>query len=300
MDLVQLNKNIVNKISSPFYILVGDDIEFIKLYINHIASQFNLKPRILNSFAESINYTSSLFLSENKPLNIIYYDLDFLKSEKQWKALRELKETYVFVYEDITTAFTNYFKAEITRFDKPKEEHLITQIDIPLEEKYSKLLITLDDYNYTALLNDIDKIKNYSVVTKKDVNTCFLELLNANLLGIKNDPNIFTTIDDFVKGDYRYIYDDIKSYNPLQFLTLMQTTLKNLYSIKEGKGDIEKLIQLTGLNSKTINLYANKRTIYSNEKLLNLLLLVGDVERGIKRGDIPQELGVDYFLAIGG
>ena len=300
MELVQLNKNIVNKVPAPLYIFVGDDIAFIKLYINQIASQFNLEPRILKSFEESINYTTHLFSLENEPLNVIYYDLAFLKNDKQWEALKELGDTYIFVYEEIPKSFSDYFKENITIFTKPKEEHLLTQIDIPLDSKYSKLLITLNDYNYTALLNDIDKIKNYSNITNKDVNRSFLELLDNNLLGIKNDNNIFVTIDDFIRGDYRYIYEEIKTYNPLQFLSLMQTSLKNLYLVKEGKGDIDRLSKASGLTTKMINLYLNKKTIYSNEKLLNLLLLVGEIERGIKKGIIPQELSIDYFLALGG
>lgn len=293
-------KNMIKTGNFPKYLIFhGPEHAIMKIYIDMIAKKGGYKI----SYADSlINLmigarTKSLF---NVPhIYIVMDDKEFMTNDNMW-SFNGLKDDIVVFYytsTDKRLKFWKHFKDEAVEFPLLDTRILTKYIqkDIDLSNESCEELIEICEHDYSRILLEIDKIKMY-MGDKLLPDDAFSILVSDGTIYRPAKDAIF----DFVAAVLER--NPSKAYNLLDqskrvgeanmvIISVLYNNIKTLLQVQSAK-DYKKL-GLNGFAVKNVIKYKNN---YSNGELVKAMKLLRKCEIGIKTGEIPDELSVDYFL----
>jgi len=302
MTLRELNKSIVEKVKKSFYIFVGKDKAVIDIYLHKMEEVFELPLKIYDNYNSAKEEDENSLFSITNTISVIYNDLDFIKEEKEWLSANQPTDNiFILVYyETPPSKFLTNFKDRVIIFDDISESNIVDYLSsiIDLDINSIKVLVKRTHCNLTFAVNEIDKIKQYSEISGKSIQESFTTLLNEGLIGEDEEVSVFTTIDDILKKDFKYVFYEIEKVNPLSFLSIFYNQVRSALVVSISNGRIEDIENTTGLSSKIIYMFKRKTIRYTKKDLINILLKIGEVERAVKVGKIPQEISFQYLLAV--
>ena len=295
MELIELNRAIMEHNLDNFYIFTGEEINLMNLYLNQIDDNERVDTvlEIWSKLTSTGKFTKPKFKTY-----VVRDDMEFAKDEKAWSNISKIKNgRLVLLYTDIkkTTKFYKHFKDIIVEF-----KHLTTaQLYYQLMQNPKYAIIANADKNIleyfiqscnndlNTIDNEVDKytrLKDSGVVTAFNKNT--IDML------IIPDPkyNVFQLIDLIMAQDIRAV--EVLQYlvdhepNLLSILTLLYQNIRRAILVA-GNNDYNK----TGLPYWQYKKVKEQCKIPPNN-LLSCLRTIQEYDAGIKKGKYTQVEGI--------
>lgn len=306
MEISDLKQQIVAKQFSPFYIFYGEEYKIMKIYLKMMADNANLEITYVDSLMDLMSGVRTKTLFNSSHLYVIMNDKEFLLNENMWIKFKGLKDDIVvFYYTDVDKRlkFWKNNKDRAIEFKKLDIRVLTKYIkkEVPFNDESCKKLIEVCDSDYGRILLELDKFKSYvaGVYGKsKDVDpdSVLDELMDKGAIYRQPKDAIFAFIDAVLERSPSKAYNLLQQSKEvgesnLNIIFNLYNSMKVLLQV-QSSSDYHSL----GLNNWQIfNVKAHSDN-YSNGELVRAMRLLRKIERGIKTGEIPDELSVEYFL----
>lgn len=318
MELTTLKAHIQTKKFNPVYILCGEEIGVMNIYINQIAKVQNKQVYRADTFKEVFQKVTKQSIIKQSFVYVIRDDKEVITSEKIQKLISKpiWSDIVIIVFSnmDKRTKFYKQYKDMICEFEPLEERVLIKYIkkEIDLSTENCQRLIQACESSYSRIMLEIDKIKTYVTYTwnqrkerERDggqywLNHCFEEMLKAGVIYTPPRDAIFIWSNEVMNRKNPVKIFDLtqECYDSgeatLVMLSVLYKTMKKTLQVQSYKGDnLSKATGLTGWDIKCVTPYKNK---YKTNELINAMKLIHKVEKGIKTGQIEDSVAVPYVL----
>lgn len=273
----------------PFYILTGEEIGLMNVYLSHISAPVIRESSVLTTLP-SLTQRS---LVANRKIFAVRDDKEFLGSESRWKRLEDIKYgTLILLYTklDSRSKFLKQFEDHVVVFDKMTTPQLINhfskQINFPV--KLLENIIELCDRDYSRISNELDKLNRVSLPTESAVE----ELVHRDV-----EFQVFDAVDSVIRYEPARALEYLEVLlatqdNVLGFLTLLYNQFSAASRIL-GTQDAKE--STTGIKQFTINKIKNNFN-YSLTGAFEGMVIIGDIIEGIKSGLYTDTLGAQICL----
>ena len=306
MNLTQIKQDIQTNHISPVYILTGDEVGVMDIYINQIAKVKKAELIRFDNFKQIFDHLKVPSMIGGSGVYYCRDDAEVINNEKIWDLLENTKwlkkDTIILVFTNIDKrkAFYKRFKAQICEFEPLSDEILIKYIrkQINLSENACKHLIEICEHSYSRIMLEIDKIKCYSggKLLEEDA---FQLLLKEGAIYKPAQDSIFLWSDAVMyrqkQKAFELTEECFKSGEAvLTMLTVLYMNVKQVLQLKSCESkDISKSTGLTGWQIQCAKKFVNS---YSVQELLNAMHLIREAEVGIKTGKIEEKAVIPYIL----
>lgn len=308
MDLTTLKAHIKTGKLNSWYIFTGPEVKAMDIYLNQMASVRGATVTRLDSVSNLIQKLNSKSFVKNAQILILRDCKEFLSDDKLQAKITQNKTfsdyVIVFIYSTIDKRSKLYksYKDMIVEFEPFKLPVLVKYIqkDIDLSEDCSKQLAEICEMDYSRILLEIDKIKQYQ---KARPNISFDAAMNKLLsTGVIYQPP-YDAVFDFVdavlkykpKKAFRLLQESYASGEAtLVLISNLYNSTKQLLQVQSYKGD--NLSEATGLTPFQIKLASGRKGYYSNWDLVCFMRKLREVEKGLKIGEIEEMTAVPYAL----
>ena len=305
MEINALKAQIKSGEFDKYYIFYGEEHQVIKIYIDMMAKKMDAKISYIEDLGSVFAKISQKSLLKSRNLYIILDDKEFLTSEKAWSAVNKIKDdTIIFYYTttDKRMKFWKHFADKAVEFQRLDERVLIKYIQkkISLSEKNCKRLIEVCENDYSRILLEIDKIKRYGeanvTLIRHIEDNAFEMLLNDGTIYQPPHDAIFDFTNAFLDRDVISAYQLLNESKDigeasLTILSVLYNNVKTMFQIQSSNN--YKDLKLNGWIVKNLLPYKNR---YSNGELVKCMKLIRQSEKGIKTGEIPDDVAVDRIL----
>ena len=314
MDLTTLKAHIKTGNFNSWYVFTGPEVKAMDIYLNQMASVRGATVTRLDSVSNLVQKLNSKSFVRNAQILILRDCKEFLSDDKLQAKITQIKTIsdyiIVFIYSTIDKRSKLYksYKDMIVEFEPFKMPVLVKYIqkDIDLSEDCSKILAEVCEMDYSRVLLEIDKIKQYrnSCNADKTKPTLTADLALRHLLdaGIIYQPP-HDAVFDFVDAVFKY--KPKKAFSLLQesyasgeatlvLIANLYSSAKQLLQVQSYQGN--NLAEATGLTPFQIKLASGRKGYYSNGDLVYFMRKLRDVEKGIKVGEIEESIAVPYAL----
>lgn len=285
MDLVQLKKQIKEKKLDNFYILAGEEIGVLNLYINKMGSNVVRADEVADIWRNLTTRT----LGREDTVYVVRDDKKFMSMEKVWENLGSKIKNGILVIcitnLDKRSKFYKAFQKEIVIFEKMTDAQLLQfcRKRLPsVNDSILKYLIYLCNNDYTRVENEIDKIKR--------LNKVVTEQLLEDIIIPPKESTAFTYVDAVLKGEYvNAIYDlnNLVSNNEsgVMLLGLLYSNFRNAILVVGNKDGSH------GVNSY-IAKQLKEKLVYQPSELLAIIRIIQKYEKGIKTGLYEEKYAI--------
>lgn len=302
VDISEVKAQIKSKKFDRFYIFAGEEYKVLNIYIDKICEGARARKVYADSIIDVVSNSRQNSLIKNTTLYVIMDDKEFLSNEKAWEFVEKDQtikdDILVFYYTSIDKRkkFWKYFDKRVVTFDH-LDKRLLTryiQKDIPLTVKNCEELIDICENDYGRILLEIDKIKSFPSKDKAD--TVFGHLIKDGTIYISPKDAIFDFVNAVLDRDVELAYDLLdQSYAVgeanMVLISVLYNSFKNLLLVQTRKNKED--IGLNGWQIKNVINYVNN---YSTGEIIRALKVLRSIEVGIKRGEMPDSISVNYFL----
>lgn len=303
MILSMLMQHIQSNQLEPFYIFECEDRTIADIYLDNMEKSGNLKRIVVEDTLGALKANSAgSLVKQQRKLYIIRDDKSIVSNDKIWPRITEQKNAiFVFIFNNIDkrTNFYKTFEQNIVTFSKLRADVLAKHLKplTGITQEQLRELIKLTDGCYGYAISELNKISNYAQAMKISESESYATMRAYNMLGNEPDDNLFRAVDAVLNGNVHNAYLYLVGEEPVSTLAAFYNSIKQLWLVKSFYGRNPTILKDFGMNDMIINMNLGKKTIYNTEQLKNLLLLSIDVEQKMKRGVIPMENAIDYFLA---
>lgn len=313
MELTTLKAHIQKKKFNPVYILCGEEIGVMNIYINQIAKVQNKQVYRADTFKEVFQKVTKQSIIKQSFVYVIRDDKEVITSEKIQKLISKptWSDIVIFVFSnmDKRTKFYKQYKDSICEFEPLEERVLIKYIqkEIDLSTENCQRLIQACESSYSRIMLEIDKIKKYEEYyythlshEKITSDLAFKELLESGVIYTPPRDAIFMWSDAVMQRrnpvkvfdlmQECYDYGD----NTLGMLSLLYKTVKKTLQVQSYRGEnITKATGLSGWDIKCVKPYVNR---YKEKELINAMKVIRKAEKGIKTGRIEDTMAIPFVL----
>lgn len=305
MQLAELKHNIVNNKLDNFYLFAGPEIKIMDTYIKMICKTFDLEIVRADSLSSIYSKLNSKSLINKRRCYVVSSDEDYIKEEKIWDKLFDLKGENVLIMTyynlDKRTRFYKYHIDYLTDFEKLPKDVLLKYIqkDIQLSTNLAEELIGICDGDYSRILLEIDKIKCYSEAASVTHNNAYSKLIDEGVIYVPVKDLLFPFIDAVTLGNANLsytIWEKIRKVeNSMAILSLLYNNFRSILIVQLA-GNVKGICEYTGLTPWQVKLAKEKMGIFNKQELLNILHEIRFTEKGIKIGQVEEPVAIDYVL----
>lgn len=294
-----------------FYIFYGDEHYILKQYIDMIAKKANLKKMYIDNLGSVFAKISQKSLIKEHFLYVIMDDREFLTSEKAWSALgdgRQLKDDIVIFYytsTDKRVKFWKNYKDRAVEFAPLSEEILVKYMQkqvSSLTEENCRHLMEICKNDYSRIRLELDKVRQMyenikdELVEGADENGVLEILIKEGVIYKEPKDAIFDFVGAVLERDTTKAFDLLEqSYAVgevnMVLLSVLYTNIRTLFMIQASKST-----KGLGLNGWVIKNTMQYKDNYTNNELAKALRLIRRAEKGIKTGEITDDMSVQSIL----
>ena len=309
MKIVDVKNQIKSKSPKSFYIFTGEELEVINIYINKIAECRNLEVARVDSISNIYSkFLSKSFVTKNY-CYVLRDDKELLTQEKVWDALtvKGIQGNNIIILVlttvDKRSKFYKRFQDSIVEFEHLPDTVLIKYIkkEIPLNDKNCKRLIDICESDYSRILLEVDKIKQYArgFSGNYGFDNFFQMLVDNGTIYQPPKDAIFDFVDSVLKGKSVKSFELLKNCygvgeSPIVLLSVLYNNVKQVLQVQSCTS--KDIAKTTGLSTWQVKCAKEKCGYYSVGDLVYFLKLIRRVEKGIKTGEIEESISVDYVL----
>ena len=310
MEVGAVKKQIKGKALDKFYIFTGPEIEAQRIYVHKMAEVAGMELQRIDSVSQVYTKQRSLF---SKPkCYVCRDDKEFMKTEKAWGTIADALGDNMLILlvteMDKRTKFYKHFSDAIVVFDYMKRETLKKYIlkQINLSEYWLNVLIDVCESDYSRILLEIDKIKQFATnglpwgidsATKCD--SVLSQLMNQGAIHIPPQDAIFDFVDAVLMNKPQKAFELLEECKKigepaLRLVTVLYTTTKKVLQVQACES--KDVCSATGLSAWDVKCARDKVGAWSNGDLVYMLKLLRDVEKKIKTGGIDDDDVIDYVM----
>ena len=298
MDYSSVKQDIINKKLKRFYIFTGEERFVLVKYIQKIVEVSGKSYKSIDHIYECKTKGTSLF-SESY-CYVCYDDKDFMSNEKAWDKVDDMLGDSMLILVisnlDKRTKFYKSFADRIVSFDRLLDVILEKYVkrELDLSNDNCKRLIDICEHDVGRLYMELDKFKPYN-----HADEALNLLLDMGIIYQPPDDAIFSWTDAILDGNRQKsfeLYEECTRIGEpaLRLLLVLYTSIKRLLQVQSCEGNVE---QVTGLQKWEINLVRDKANkTYSNRELIDAMYLIEKLEKGIKTGEVEEEVSVQYAM----
>lgn len=305
---VQINefKNIIlNNELSNLYILVGNETTIRDIYIKEICDR--TKYTLVNLDTLEIRYInkSKTLINNNNFIYVVRYDDQILSNESVWPSLINFNNGIIllcFHSLDKRCKFYKRFEDRVVNFNKIEPKFLCKHIKMLCPD------YTDDDCDYLSFLCyddwgriqlEIDKIKTLATIEKVPNIVAFDLLLDSNMIAERVDDDNIGFARAVVSRNSKEairLLSSVSRDETIGVLSLLYTMFRNSLLVKAYKGSSKGICAGTGLSYNVIQSIIPTCKAWSEEEYLNILGLIRKTIQNIKKGNISNNIALDYLL----
>ena len=307
MDLKILEKQIKllkSRKSKNFYILTGEELGVINAFIKQISVTYKADIQRVDTVAEIWPklLTKSPLVKSNS-LYVVKDDLDFLKSDL-WNndglnKIKYNKLVLILTKLDKRSKFVKTYNKEFIEFKKLSNTQLTSLVlnTLEMKEREAEYLVNRCECDYSRILNELDKLKRLNLKPgeyKKAIDY---------IISVEYDFTIFDFIDFVCSGD---INNSVLALNVLLdrgesiigMITLLYNQFKQGLMIYDYLDMTTQVIaKRTGVNPFIIDKLRNSICVtYSQKEMIERMLLLVNIDKGIKTGLYDDKIAIQYAL----
>ena len=159
-------------------------------------------------------------------------------------------------------------------------------------------IVMLCEHDYGRILLEIDKIRAYSIAEAVTPDGALDELIKSGCIYRAPKDAIFDFVAAFLERRPAKAYDLLQQSKAvgeanMVILSVLYNNIKQLLQVQSAKD--YKALGFNGFVLKNILPYRNN---YSNGELVKAMKLIRECEKGIKTGQIPDDLSVEYLMVM--
>ena len=308
MDLSTLKAHIKNKTFDPFYIFTGPEVGVMDIYIKQMAKVRDANVVMLDGIDDLVKKLHKGSVVKNSSVYIvrdskeILQDIDIISKITQKNAINNAILILLYTNIDKRSKFYKTYQDTIVEFQYMKPEILKKYIQREVyltDESYNKLM-EVCEYDYSRILLEIDKINKYSEATGIQAQGAFVTLMREGAIFQPPKDAVFDFVDAVLKGKKELAFYLLKSSYEFGEATMillsnLYNSTKQLLQVQSFNGD-GKITEATGLTPFQVKLASERKGRNSTGDLIYLMRLVRDVEKGIKTGEIEEQMAMQYIL----
>lgn len=308
MELTNLKAQIRSGNLRNWYVLCGPEVKVMDIYINQIAKVRNAEVQRLDSITDLMRKLNSRSFIRNAQILVLRDCKEFLSDDKikaritQNKTISDYIIIFVYSQIDKRTKFYKEHKDDIVEFDPLKMPILVKYIrkQIDLSERSATTLAEICEQDYSRILLEVDKIKTYMTATNTSKADEALDHLMADgTIYIPPQDAVFDFVDAVLKYKPKLAFkllQDSYDYGEATMVLLanLYNSTKQLIQVQSYKGD--NLASATGLTPFQIKLAKGRLNYYRIGDLVYFLRCIRAAEKGIKTGEIEEQMAVVYAL----
>ena len=299
MEISDVKKMIKTGEYPSYFIFHGPEHAVMKIYIQMIAKKGGYEISYVDSLMDLMISAKTKSLIKTKHLYVIMDDKEFMTNDKIWDKFNGFKDDLVVFYytnTDKRLKFWKRFKDEAVEFAQLDSlvltKYIQKEIDT-ISEKNCLRLIEACENDYGRILLELDKVKNYS---NGDEDRILEKFLDDGTIYTPAKDAIFDFASAVLERDIPNVYDMLDNSKrvgeaSLVMISVLYNNIKTLLQIQSAK-DYKKL----GLNGWIVKNTIPYKGNYSNGELVKAMKILQKCEKGIKTGEIPDDIAVDYFL----
>lgn len=307
MDLKILEKQIKllkSRKLKNFYILTGEELGVINAFIKQMSITYKANIQRVDTVAEiwpKLLTKSPLIKSNN--IYVVKDDLDFLKSDL-WNndGLNKIKcnkLVLILTKLDKRSKFVKTYSKEFIEFKKLSNAQLTSLVlnTLEMKEKEAAYLVERCKCDYSRILNELDKLKRLNLKPgeyKKAID---------DIISVEYDFTTFDFIDFVCCGD---VNNSVLALNVLLdrgesiigMITLLYSQFKQGLMIYDYLDMTTQVIaKRTGVNPFIIDKLRNSICVtYSQKEMIERMLLLMNIDKGIKTGLYDDKIAIQYAL----
>lgn len=161
------------------------------------------------------------------------------------------------------------------------------------------LLIERVGNNLSILNNEITKIKTYKNNDKQITTNDIISLTTKSI-----DTDIFKFIDNIIdknKSNALETYNELIKLGeePIKIIVMLANQFRLMFQVKglTKKGYSEKdIAKILNIHPYRVKLSLGKSKCFSDDRLLNILKQLAELDSNIKKGNIDKYLGLELFI----
>lgn len=314
MDVVAIRQQIKDKKTDHVFFFTGQEIEVQKIYINQIAKVNGLNTVYLDSISEVWSKLNKRTMFSSPTCYVVRDDKDMLDANNElYKKIYDVVSDNIVIFTftsvDKRTKMYKAIKSKVVTFEPLKTPVLVkyVQREINLSTENATKLIEICENDYGRILLEIDKIRQYGQFAfpevgntdNFDANRAFTELLSDGTIYQPPKDAIFDFVGAVLKRQV------LKSFSLMQecydcgeatmvMLSVLYTNTKQLLQVQAC--DSKDIAKVTGLSWWQIKNAKGCIGRYTDDELIDLMLLIQKCESGIKRGLIDEAFVIEYIL----
>lgn len=300
MTLQDLKQQIeLNSVTDDLIIMKETEDDFIsRQYIAAIAAKKNVEINFVDSIDEVLVDSGSIFLFEQEKTDV---KLNVLRSEVfVWgdSKITKLKNLIIVVSKFSDKSLEKMFEKYIVAIPKIENWMLkdyVYSTTEGIDHSQMDWLMNLCGKNIHRLQQELDKIYLFNENERKYV---FSDMVNDGSFDDLSSYSIFNFTNAIVSKDYSSllsIYKELTRMDVNEFglLTILLRNFRNLIMVQLSANPTP---ESTGMDSK--QLYAIKRIpkVYTSDQLVNVYLILLDIDKMIKSGELDTSIVIDYLL----
>lgn len=309
MNIMTLKNQIKEKKLNNFYIFAGDEWEVQKAYIQKMAEVCGVTVKYIDSIKDIYSkLTSSSFFKEYY-CYVVRDDVDIMKEDKLQEQIRNNllgKNLLILLLTnaDRRSKVFKTFEDNYIVFEEMPLERLKTRLkkmfNNDLKDATCNRLIYACENNYGRMLLEVNKIISYGEYeVLGDWDYIVNKLLDDGTIYTPPYDAIFDLVDATLKRNGSLTYNLLQECvgvgeSNLVILSNLYNAVKQLLQVQSCDNyDVEGT---TGLTYPQIKAAQSRIGYYSIGELIDAMKLIREVEKGIKIGEIEEEVSVDYVL----
>lgn len=307
--IIDLMKQIVAKKAPHYSVWTGDETAVMAVYQDKLISLGYLYTPC-DTVVEATQMANRRTLDKSKRCFVVTQDGDYLKEEKNWQKVTDTFNSceHILVLKyPILDKRSKFYKSQdkwLTTFEKMADDVLLKHIakELPhLSEPRQEELLKICESDYNRILLEADKIRRYNSATNTNTDTVFDILVKDGTIHQSLSDVTFKFTDAVAYG----AIDDVAKYltiiqakqeNPLGLLSILYGQFRTLLMVQGLGKDRSNASARTGLTGWQVKQAVDKLGGYSNSELLRAMRVIQKAESGIKTGNMPTEIALEYAV----
>lgn len=312
MNITDVKTDIKNGTIRSYYIFTGDELEVQRIYINKIAEVLGYDVRRVNSLSEVWPELTSPVLFGSACVYVIRDDKDILQDETVQTRLAQgnLNDNVVILLLTTVDKRTKFYKAnadKIVLFERLSTEMLIKYCQrlTTLNRANCERLIAICENDYSRILLEIDKIKQYLMAVESKVegqsryDTAFEYLVKDGTIAVPPQDAVFDLVDAILKRQVKrayYLFDQCKQIGEanMVILSVLYNNAKQVLQVQACES--KDVCKATGLTAWQVKCAKEKADKYTDGELVNVLKSIQKIQKDIITGQLDETIAVDYLL----
>ena len=309
MELVKLMQSVSTNNPPKYSIWFGEEQKILDIYLSKI-SEIGYKIVNCDSVSSVLDRIDKKSLDKSVKAYVVTEDTEYTTKEDKWEKVEDIvsssKHILILRYSNLNKTRKFYIRnkeicVEFNKLDTNVLINYILNIIPELPENNAEKLCNMCGNDYGRILLECDKISQYMNATKLKAVDAFAMLLNQDAIYADIGDITFELTDAVLYGDLdkagKVLQEaKLKNEPSMVIASILYNGFRNMLAYQGlGKDKSNPGIR-TGLTGWQIQQVKKNIGGYTNKELVRNMLICQEVESGIKKGLIDEDLALDYLV----